>query len=82
MRYAQGRLSARRSHAARRTLALTAGAGLAAGVVAGVAIGSRAGAGCAHGHDHDHDHAPDGADLPAASVDDQAAHAGHGALAL
>jgi hypothetical protein len=61
----RGQARAKRSPRTRAAL-LASGA---AGLVAGLALGSRVGGGC--GHDHDHDHG----DLPAASADEQAAHA-------
>ena len=51
VRYARGRLSAKRSARARIALVASAGIGLVAGVAVGVAISSRGGC------DHDHDHA-------------------------
>jgi hypothetical protein len=78
LRYAQGRLSGRRSRPSRILIVGAAGAGLAAGLMAGFAIRSRLGAGC--GHDHEHGHGLDQADIPKSSTGEQAARAPNGAV--
>ena len=81
LRYAQGRLSGRRSRPSRIVVAGAAGAGLAVGLMAGFAIRSRLGAGCGHDHEHGHDHGHDQVDVAKSSADEQAAHAANGVLA-